>query len=58
LFYGSDGCGPQWGVKRDLPEKVILWDAEWGTDFEVVGDSPLDAWRTRKESFDSLTGGA
>jgi hypothetical protein len=58
LFFGDDGCGPQWGIKRDLPEKVIQWDAEWGTDFEVIGDSPLDAWRKRKQSFDALTGNA
>jgi hypothetical protein len=23
LFFGDNGCGPQWGFKRDLPGKVI-----------------------------------
>jgi hypothetical protein len=53
LFFGDNGCGPPWGFKRDLPGKVIQWDAEWGADFEVVGDSPLDVWRTEKQSYDS-----
>ena len=54
VFFGDSGCGPQWGFKRDLPDKVIQWDAEWGADFEVVGDSPLDVWRAEKQSYDSL----
>ena len=54
LFFGDNGCGPQWGFKRDLPGKVIQWDAEWGADFEVAGDSPLDVWRAEKELYDSL----
>ncbi len=55
LFFGDNGVGAQWGLKRDLPGKVILWDAEWGEDFEVVGDSPLEVWRTEKQMFDSLS---
>jgi hypothetical protein len=55
LFFGDNGVGAQWGLKRDLPGKVILWDAEWGEDFEVVGDSPLEVWRTEKQVFDSLS---
>ena len=54
LFFGDNGCGPQWGFKQDLPGKVIQWDAEWGNDFEVVGDSPLEVWRAEKQSYDSL----
>jgi hypothetical protein len=54
LFFGDNGCGPQWGFKRELPGKVIQWDAEWGADFKVVGDSPLDAWRAEKQMYDSL----
>jgi hypothetical protein len=54
LFFGDNGVGPQWGFKRDLPGKVIQWDAEWGADFEVVGDSPLDVWRAEKQLYDSL----
>src|SRR4051812_13986193 len=54
LFFGDNGCGPQWGIKRDLPGRVIQWDAEWGTDIKVVGDSPLDVWRAEKQMYDSL----
>src|SRR5262245_12006473 len=54
VFFGDNGCGPLWGFKRELPGKVIQWDAEWGEDFEVVGDSPLDVWRAEKQAYDSL----
>ena len=54
VFYGDSGCGPAWGLKRDLPGKVILWDAEWGTDFETVGDTPFDVWQAEKQRYDSL----
>ncbi len=53
LFFGDNGCVPQWGIKRDLPGKVIQWDAEWGTDFEVLGDSPLDVWKSEKLLYDA-----
>ncbi len=56
LFFGDNGCGPQWGLKHDLPGKVIQWDAEWGADFEVVGDCPLEIWRAEKQLYDSLAG--
>jgi hypothetical protein len=55
LFFGDDGCGPQWGLRRDLPGKIIRWDAEWGEDFEVVGATPLEVWRTTKQWYDSLS---
>ena len=55
---GDNGCGPLWGIKRDLPDKVIQWDAEWGVDFEVVGDSPLDVWRAEKQSYEASAGEA
>jgi hypothetical protein len=58
LFFGDNGCGPQWGFKRDLPGKVIRWDAGWGAGFEVVGDSPLEVWRAEKQGYDSLGEGA
>jgi hypothetical protein len=57
LFFGDYGCGPQWGLKGDTPGKVIRWDAEWGTDFEVVGDSPLEVWRAAKQWYDALAEG-
>ena len=53
LLFGDNGCGPQWGIKRDRPGKVIQWDAEWGTDFEVVGDSPIDVWKSEKPLYDA-----
>lgn len=56
LFFGDNGCGPQWAFKRDLPGKVIRWDAEWGEDIEVVGESPLDVWRAEKQMYDDLNG--
>jgi hypothetical protein len=58
LFFGDNGCGPQWGFKRDLPGKVMRWDAEWGTDFEVAGESPIEVWRAEKQRYDSLAEGA
>lgn len=57
LFFGDDGVGAQWGYKKDLPGKIIKWDAEWGTDVEVIGDSPLDAWLAEKELYERLEGG-
>jgi hypothetical protein len=53
LFFGEDGCGPVWGFHANQPGKVIRWDPEWGDDFEVVGDTPLDVWRTAKGWYDS-----
>lgn len=54
LFYGDAGVGPSWGLKRDLPGKVILWDAEWGDDFEVVGDDLLEVWMKEKRAYEEL----
>jgi hypothetical protein len=42
------------GPEEGLPGKVIQWDAEWGADFEVVGDSPLEVWAAEKRLYDSL----
>jgi len=54
LFYGDEGCGAQWGLKLDLPGKVIKWDAEWGEDFEIVGDDLLEVWLESKRRYDEL----
>jgi hypothetical protein len=54
LFFGDNGIGPQWGIKKDIPGKVIKWDAEWGTEFEIAGDSPLAAWLAEKNFYDAL----
>src|SRR5690349_16735751 len=39
VFFGDAGIGDMWGIKHDLPGKIIRWDATWGEDFEVAGDS-------------------
>src|SRR5207247_1902579 len=54
IFFGDNGIGPYWGLKKDLPDKAIRWDAEWGTDFEIVGDTLLDAWLAEKKFYDEL----
>jgi hypothetical protein len=54
LFFGDDGIGGYWGIKRDLPGKVIRWDAEWGEDFEVDGDDPLAAWLAEKQRYEAI----
>jgi hypothetical protein len=54
VFFGDNGCGPQWGIKKDLPGKVIMWDAAWGDRFQVVGENPLEAWLAEKRAYDEL----
>jgi hypothetical protein len=54
LFFGDGGGGSQWGIKRDVPGKVIRWDAEWGGDYEFAGEHPLDAWAAEKRMYEEL----
>ncbi len=54
LFFGDNGIGQQWGIKKDLPGKVIEWDARWGMDFEIAGDNPLAAWLAEKQCYEEL----
>ena len=54
VFFGDNGCGPQWGIVRDRPDAVIEWDAGWGAEFRAAGATPLDAWRAAKRMYDSL----
>jgi hypothetical protein len=55
LFFGYDGCFGYWGYKRDLPGKIIRWgDEERMPTFTVVGDHPLDGWRTEKQACDAV----
>ena len=54
LFYGDAGIGGQWGLKNDLPGKIILWNAEWGEDYEVVGTDLLQVWVAQKQEYDVL----
>lgn len=53
LFFGDAGGGSQWGVKADLPGKIIVWDAEWD-DFEVAGTDILQVWLEEKRKYDEL----
>lgn len=54
IFFGDYGCGAMWGIKWDLPNSVIAWDPEFGTDFDVVGCSPFETWRAEKQRYDAL----
>jgi hypothetical protein len=54
LFFGDDGIGGYWGIKQDLPGKVVCWDAEWGADFEVDSDDPLAAWLAEKQRYEAI----
>ena len=55
VFFGDNGCGSQWAFKRDLPGKIIQWDPSWGTEFEIVGDDPIAAWKTEKRLFEEAS---
>ena len=57
IFFGDEGIGAMWGIKRDLPDAIILWDAEWGEDYEIVGSSPLDDWTRSKRDYEGLLNG-
>jgi SMI1 / KNR4 family (SUKH-1) len=57
IFFGDDGGGPFWGIKRDLPGKVICWDAEWGDEFHMVGENPLEVWIAAKKAYEELGAG-
>jgi hypothetical protein len=57
LFFGDDEIGAQWAFKKDQPGKIIKWDPRWGTDVEVVGDSPLEAWLAENEIYDRMERG-
>ncbi|TCO92960.1 hypothetical protein EV701_105237 [Chthoniobacter flavus] len=43
-----------WAVKLETPDTVILWDARWGKEYEVVGKTPLDAWSQGKSDYDEI----
>ena len=54
VFFGDNGIGPQWGLHRDRPGQVIKWDAEWGVEVDVAGDTPLAAWLTERRFYDEV----
>jgi hypothetical protein len=51
---GDDGTGPTWLILLDQPDKVALWDAEWGEEFEWLDGSLLDVWLKAKAMYDAL----
>ncbi len=57
LFFGDDGIGAQWGFKKNQQGKIIKWDARWGSEVEVVGESPLEAWLAEKAIYDEMEQG-
>lgn len=54
IAVGDDGTGPAWLVFLDQPDKVALWDAEWGDEFEWLEGSLLDVWLKAKEMYDAI----
>ncbi|MGC4005938.1 MAG: hypothetical protein QM811_23585 [Pirellulales bacterium] len=48
VFYGDAGVGSQWGLKADLPGKIILWKPVWGARFRSGGDGPAGSVVGRK----------
>jgi hypothetical protein len=54
LFFGDAGIGSMWGIDKSPPGKVILWDPEWGEDFEDAGADPLEAWLAEKKRYDDI----
>jgi len=54
IFFGDAGVGDMWGVKYDLPGRVIRWSASWGEDFDIAGSSPLEVWLSQKKIYDEI----
>jgi hypothetical protein len=52
---GDAGTGPIWLVFLDKPDKVALWDAEWGEDFEWLEGGLLDVWLKKKALYDGFS---
>ncbi len=50
VFLADDGRGIVWGIKRDLHDTLIQWDAEWGSDYEVLGPL-MDVFEVQSELF-------
>ena len=54
-FYGGPATGALWGFHRDLPGKVILWDAEWeNPSYEIAGDDIVDVWLNHLSAYEPL----
>jgi hypothetical protein len=53
LFFGARTCGPEyaWGIKRDLPGKVIEVHPYSEAAFSVDGNNPLDVWLAHRHEM-------
>ena len=51
LFFG--GNEKYWGIKRDLPDSIIAWEAQLHG-FQIVGRTALDVWLAEKKCYDEL----
>jgi len=51
---GDSGVGTYWLVLLDHPERVALWDATWGEEFEWLDGGLLDVWSREKSMYDSI----
>ena len=54
IFYGDNGCGPSWGLLPKEPGKVIVWDAEWGKDYEIAGHDIFEVWLAEEKLYNEL----
>jgi hypothetical protein len=54
IVVGDDGTGPARLVFLDQPQRVALWDAEWGDEIEWLGGSLLDVWLQAKDMYDVI----
>ena len=51
---GDDGTGPMWLVFLDQPQRVALWDGEWGDDVQWLEGSLLDVWLKAKAMYEGM----
>ena len=51
VFFGGNELW--WGIKRDLPDRIIGWDS-YVEGFRVLGTSPLEVWLAEKKCYDAL----
>ena len=51
---GDDGTGPMWLVFLDQPQRVALWDPEWGDGVEWLEGGLFDVWLKAKATYDAI----
>jgi hypothetical protein len=54
---GDDGTGPMWLVFLDQPQRVALWDPEWGDEVEWLEGGLFDVWLKAKANYDAIRKG-